>query len=262
MLKQKYYAVTTRMTFEKTVLIPVEHAKNMEDAIDIVDSGVETARIDLLNSEADCKTFPCPYVNTNTDGIYEFPSNESAGYQILTRDIYSTLTYKDLNADSGEEILFTVPEEWAKEWFKKRNYCFESHNLNYTYEDAAEMYQDAVEADMLISAVEKKANEASYNCPHITCEKHEEDGETVMSVYTTYNGCDPEFYSYEKLETTATENEKMNMWKNMKLTAAVLSSKEHLPFYIYDEEKDTILQKSMEHKNRKEYADGKRSFNQ
>ena len=56
MEKKKYYAITTSMTFEKTVLVPVDSVKDIDEAIDLVDCGVEVSSIDLLNEEADCET--------------------------------------------------------------------------------------------------------------------------------------------------------------------------------------------------------------
>lgn len=85
MEKKKYYAITTSMTFEKTVLVPVESVKNINDAIDLVDCGVETSTIDLLNEEANFETKQSPYADK--DGIYELSDDEVASYQILEGDI-------------------------------------------------------------------------------------------------------------------------------------------------------------------------------
>lgn len=81
MEKKKYYAITTSMTFEKTVLVPVDSVKDINEAIDLVDCGVEVSSIDLLNEEADCKTKKSPYADES--GIYELSDDESALYQIL-----------------------------------------------------------------------------------------------------------------------------------------------------------------------------------
>lgn len=81
MEKKRYYAITTSMTFEKTVLIPVDSVEDINEAIDLVDAGVEICSIDLLNGEADCESKPSPYADKN--GIYELTDDEAASYQIL-----------------------------------------------------------------------------------------------------------------------------------------------------------------------------------
>lgn len=81
MEKKKYYAITTSMTFEKTVLVPVDSVKDIDEAIDLVDCGVEICSIDLLNEEADCETKQSPYADEN--GVYELSDNEAGLYQIL-----------------------------------------------------------------------------------------------------------------------------------------------------------------------------------
>ena len=81
MEKKKYYAITTSMMFEKTVLVPVDSVKDIDEAIDLVDCGVEVSSIDLLNEEADCETKQSPYADEN--GIYELSDDEATLYQIL-----------------------------------------------------------------------------------------------------------------------------------------------------------------------------------
>lgn len=81
MEKKKYYAITTSMTFKKTVLVPVDSVKDIDEAVDLVDCGVEVCSIDLLNEEADCETKKSPYANEN--GIYELSDDEATLYQIL-----------------------------------------------------------------------------------------------------------------------------------------------------------------------------------
>lgn len=82
--KKKYYAITTSMTFEKTVLVPVDSVKDIDEAIDLVDCGVEVSSIDLLHEEADCETRQSPYADEN--GIYELSDDEANTYQILNRE--------------------------------------------------------------------------------------------------------------------------------------------------------------------------------
>ena len=84
MEKKKYYAVTTSMTFEKTVLVPVDSVKDIDEAIDLVDYGVEVCSIDLLNEEADYETKQSPYADEN--GVYELSDDEAASYQILNKE--------------------------------------------------------------------------------------------------------------------------------------------------------------------------------
>ena len=81
MKKKKYYAITTSMTFEKTVLVPVDFVEDVYDAMGLVDSGVETCDIDLLNQQAYCETKPSSYANEN--GVLELSDDVAAIYQVL-----------------------------------------------------------------------------------------------------------------------------------------------------------------------------------
>lgn len=81
MEKKKYYAITTSMTFEKTVLVPVDSVNDIEEAIRIVDDAVEICSIDLLNEEAECKTKASRYADEN--GMYNLPDDEAELYQIV-----------------------------------------------------------------------------------------------------------------------------------------------------------------------------------
>lgn len=81
MEKKKYYAITTTMTFEKTILVPVDDVEDIDEAMDLVDCGVEISSIDLLNEEADFETKKSSYADEN--GIYELSDDEAASYQIL-----------------------------------------------------------------------------------------------------------------------------------------------------------------------------------
>ena len=74
MEKKKYYAITTSMKFEKTVLVPVDSVKDLGEAMDLVDCYVETASIMLLNEEAICETRPSDYADAN--GIEELADDE------------------------------------------------------------------------------------------------------------------------------------------------------------------------------------------
>lgn len=84
MEKKKYYAITTSMLFEKTVLVPVDSVEDIDEAIDLVDSAVEVASIDLLNDEATFETKPSCYANEN--GIVEYDDEYAACYQIIEGD--------------------------------------------------------------------------------------------------------------------------------------------------------------------------------
>lgn len=79
--KEQYYAITTSMTFEKTVLVPVDSVEDIDEAIDLVDMEVEVASIDLLNEEAIFETRPSPYANVN--GIYELTDKDAECYEIV-----------------------------------------------------------------------------------------------------------------------------------------------------------------------------------
>lgn len=83
-MKQKYYAIKTSMLFEKTVLVPVDSVEDINEAIDLVDCGVEMGSVDLLNEEAECETVKSPYADK--DGIYELTDDETALYQVLKGD--------------------------------------------------------------------------------------------------------------------------------------------------------------------------------
>ena len=80
-MKKKYYAIRTSMTFEKTVLVPVESVEDLDEAIDLVDAAVEMADIYLLNEEPECEIKASPYANK--DGIYELTDKEAICYQVV-----------------------------------------------------------------------------------------------------------------------------------------------------------------------------------
>ena len=56
MENKKYYAITTSMTFVKTVLVPVDSVEDIYEAKELVDNAVEDFTIELLNEDADCET--------------------------------------------------------------------------------------------------------------------------------------------------------------------------------------------------------------
>ena len=84
MEKKKFYAITTSMTFEKTVLVPVDSVEDIDEAIDLVNCGVEISAVDLLNEEADCETKQSSYADEN--GICEFSDSEATSYLIIKGD--------------------------------------------------------------------------------------------------------------------------------------------------------------------------------
>ena len=84
MEKKKYYAITTSVTFEKTILVPVDSVEDIDEAIDLVDCGVEVASINLLNEEPDFETKPSPYADEN--GIQELTDFEASLYDIIEGD--------------------------------------------------------------------------------------------------------------------------------------------------------------------------------
>ena len=81
MEKKKYYVITTSMTFEKTVLVPIDSVKDIDEAIKIVDDTVEVCSIDLLNEEAECETKASRYADVN--GMYNLTDDEAELYQII-----------------------------------------------------------------------------------------------------------------------------------------------------------------------------------
>lgn len=81
MEKKEYYAITATVTFEKTVLVPVNLVEDIDQAIDLVDSGVGDASIMLLDEDGDFETKKSPYADSS--GIYKLTDYEAARYQII-----------------------------------------------------------------------------------------------------------------------------------------------------------------------------------
>lgn len=81
MEKKKYYAITASMKFEKTVLVPMDSVNDIREAIDLVDSCVETGGINLLDEEAECETEQSQYADA--DGTYELNDKYASSYQII-----------------------------------------------------------------------------------------------------------------------------------------------------------------------------------
>lgn len=79
--KKKFYAITTSMTFEKTVLVPADCVDDIDDAMDLVNYAVEACDINLLDREALYCTMPV--TSANKSGIRSMTETESSGYQIL-----------------------------------------------------------------------------------------------------------------------------------------------------------------------------------
>lgn len=73
------------MTFSKTVLVPAECAKDMSEAMDMVDTGVEDASIDLFNQQPNCESFISCKADKN--GLIELADDIAKGYQILNNRI-------------------------------------------------------------------------------------------------------------------------------------------------------------------------------
>lgn len=80
-MKKKYYAITTEMVFKKTVLVPIEEAKDIEQAERIVDAAVEDCTVMVLDEDAECNTYTSEYADEN--GMYELTEKESECYQII-----------------------------------------------------------------------------------------------------------------------------------------------------------------------------------
>lgn len=79
---KNYYVITTSMTFQKTVLVPVDAVEDIDEAIEAVDAAVETCEIELLSMmDADCKTKPSEYADIN--GMYELTDEEAELYQVI-----------------------------------------------------------------------------------------------------------------------------------------------------------------------------------
>lgn len=84
MEKKQYYAITTSMLFEKTVLVPVGAVKNLDEAINIVDEGVAVSSIMVLTEDADFETKASCYADS--DGIMELTDVEASIYQIVDNE--------------------------------------------------------------------------------------------------------------------------------------------------------------------------------
>lgn len=81
MNKKKYYAITTEMVFKKTVLVPIEEAKDIEQAERIVDAAVEDCTVMVLDEDAECNTYSSEYADKN--GMYELTEDQAECYQII-----------------------------------------------------------------------------------------------------------------------------------------------------------------------------------
>lgn len=75
---KRYFKITTRMSFAKTVLVPAEEVKNLEEAIERVDAAVEVSEIDLLNQEAEFATEAELYNTCN--GMVSLTEDEAKKY--------------------------------------------------------------------------------------------------------------------------------------------------------------------------------------
>lgn len=81
MEKKKYYAIKASITFEKTVLVPYDSVEDIDEAIDKVDSKIETGSILLLDEEADFDIGPSPYADKN--GLYALTDEDASYYNIV-----------------------------------------------------------------------------------------------------------------------------------------------------------------------------------
>ena len=82
-MKKKYYAITTEMVFKKTVLVPIEEVKDIEQAERIVNAAVEDCTVMVLDEDAECNTYLSEYADEN--GMYELTDEESECYQIIRK---------------------------------------------------------------------------------------------------------------------------------------------------------------------------------
>lgn len=80
-MEKKYYAIKTSMLFEKTVLVPVTEVKNLDEAIELVEAGVEISSINLLDEDADFTTEVSNFADEN--GIYTLSDERASLYQII-----------------------------------------------------------------------------------------------------------------------------------------------------------------------------------
>ena len=80
-MKKKYYAITTEMIFQKTVLVPIEEVEDIEQAERIVDAAVEDCTIMLFDEDAECNTYPSEYADKN--GMSDLTEDPAECYQII-----------------------------------------------------------------------------------------------------------------------------------------------------------------------------------
>lgn len=93
MEKKKYYAITTSMKFEKTLLVPVDSVEDLDEAMDLVECYIETGSVLLLNEEAICETRPSDYADVN--GIEELTDDELDFCDVISGDYGSEEPYEE-----------------------------------------------------------------------------------------------------------------------------------------------------------------------
>lgn len=81
---KKYYALRASMTFERTILVPVDSVEDIDEAIDLIDCSLEIGSIVLLNEEPDCNIEPTEYADVN--GMYELSDKDAECYEIIKGD--------------------------------------------------------------------------------------------------------------------------------------------------------------------------------
>ena len=79
--KKKYYAIKASMTFEKTILVPVDSVEDLDGAIERIDDALETCEVLLMEEEADFEIKPSKYADKN--GMYELTDEQARLYQIV-----------------------------------------------------------------------------------------------------------------------------------------------------------------------------------
>lgn len=77
-------SMVRQLLLEKTVLVPVDQVEDIDEAIDLVNGGVEVSSIDLLGQDAESETIACSYADA--DGILNLSDSDAEYYQIINNE--------------------------------------------------------------------------------------------------------------------------------------------------------------------------------
>lgn len=161
--KGQYYALTASMLFEKTVLVPVDKATDIDEAMEMVDNAVELCEIELLDQDADYRITRSSFANK--DGLYELSDEDAALYQIIGAKA------RDTHAETLKDIM--------KDVLETRGYEVTPQRLDELY-DIYEECQDWADDEMLTG---HSYDEVEDFVKHSSCV------DEVMKKYGYHEGC-------------------------------------------------------------------------